>query len=170
MQTIRIREQTNGGSCPGCGCNDGIIVTVNGQDTVRCQSCNRGLYNAPKTETGRAVRCTSTVHAAITSKQRSRIIDRANRRCERCGKPAAASITGLHVGHILSVDDGIKHGLPDDVINSDENLIAECDECNGGHSKGALPVRLFIALLMSREVANLTAVKHKKLIEKTDND
>ena len=163
MQTIKIREQTNGGSCPGCGCNEGIVVTVNGQDTVRCQSCNRGLYNAPKTETGRAVRSTSTVHAAIKPKQRSRIVERANTRCERCGKPAVASVNGLHVGHILSVDDGIKHGLTDDVINSDDNLIAECDECNGGHGKVALPVRLFIALLMNRHNATATVGKQKNL-------
>jgi hypothetical protein len=150
MQTIEIRKQTNSGKCPKCDNTTGVVITVGPQDTVRCTVCNHFLYCAPKTETGRAVRSTSTVHAAIKPKQRSRIIERANTRCERCGKPAAASVTGLHVGHILSVDDGIKHGLANDVINSDDNLLAECDECNGGHSKGALPVRLFIALLMTR--------------------
>lgn len=150
MTSIPIRQQTNGGRCAKCGCQTGTILKVGPQDTVRCSACDAFLYCAPKTETGREVRSTSTVHAAIKPKQRSRIIERANTRCERCGKPAAASVTGLHVGHILSVADGIAHGLADEVINSDDNLIAECDECNGGRGKGALPVRLFIALLMTR--------------------
>jgi 5-methylcytosine-specific restriction endonuclease McrA len=150
MQTIKIRDKTNGGKCPKCGCETGVIATVNGQDTVRCQSCDHGLYNAPKTETGREARSTSTVHAAIKPKQRDRIIQRANTRCERCGKSAMASVTGLHVGHILSVNDGLKHGLETHVINSDDNLLAECDECNGGHNRGSLPVRLFVTLLMTR--------------------
>jgi hypothetical protein len=59
-------------------------------------------------------------------------------------------VTGLQVGHILSVDDGLRHGLSEDVINSDDNLIAECDECNSGHGAGSLPVRLFVTLLMAR--------------------
>jgi hypothetical protein len=71
--------------------------------------------------------------------------------CERCGKPAAMSTTGLHVGHILSVADGLNNGLTEDIINSDDNLIAECDECNGGHGAGSLPVRLFVTLLMARQ-------------------
>jgi hypothetical protein len=150
MMTIPIRMQTNNGTCPGCGGTTGVIVTKGPQDTVRCDSCDRYLYCAPKTETGRAVRSTSTVHAAIRPKQRSRIIERANARCERCGKPAAMSTTGLHVGHILSVADGLNHGLTEDIINSDDNLIAECDECNSGHGAGSLPVRLFVTLLMAR--------------------
>ena len=133
-----------------CGSQTGTIETKSGQDCVYCDECGTWQYNAPKTETGREVRSVSTTHEAIKPKQRSRIIDRANIRCERCGKPAAASQTGLHVGHVISVVDGHKHGLSDDVINSDDNLIAECDECNLGHGSGSLPMRFYVALLMSR--------------------
>lgn len=133
-----------------CGGLEGEIKTRSGQDCVYCNSCNRWQYNAPKTETGREQRSVSTTHRAIKPGQRSRVIERANMRCERCGKPAAESKTGLHVGHILSVDEGHKQGLSDEIVNSDENLIAECDECNLGHGKGVLPVRFYIALLMAR--------------------
>jgi hypothetical protein len=145
-----VDRQTRQPGCKYCGAPDGYIITKSGQDCVYCASCNKHQYNAPKTETGREARSVSTTHAAIKPKQRSRIIERANGRCERCGKPAAVSVTGLHVGHIVSVVDGHKHGLTDDTINSDENLLAECDECNLGHGKAALPMRLLIALLLTR--------------------
>ena len=135
--------------CIQCGSTNGRIETKSSQDCVYCE-CGRFQYNAPKTETGREVRSVSTTHAAIKPKQRSRIIERANLRCERCGKPASSTASGLHTGHILSVDEGHKQGLADDIINSDDNLIAECDECNLGHGKGVLPVRFLIALLMAR--------------------
>ena len=148
LQEISLRK-----SCH-CGSDAGFMETRNGQDCVFCSQCKRYQYNAPKHETGRSVRSVSTVHALIKPKQRSRIIDRSNGRCERCGKSAVASITGLQVGHILSVDDGLKQELPTDIINSDDNLLAECDECNLGHGKGSLPIRLFVAMLMARTVQN----------------
>jgi 5-methylcytosine-specific restriction endonuclease McrA len=133
-----------------CGSMEGTIRIKGGQDCVYCFHCSRWQYNAPKVETGREVRSVSTTHEAIKPNQRARVIERANTRCERCGKRASECKTSLHVGHILSVDDGHKYGLSDDVINSDENLIAECDECNLGHGKGVLPVRLLVALLATR--------------------
>lgn len=135
--------------CMRCSGTSGRIETKGGQDCVYC-ACGKFQYNAPKTETGRKVRTVSTTHEAISPKQRSRVIERANCHCERCGKSAAASVTGLQVGHILSVEEGHAQGLPDSIINSDENLIAECDECNLGHGKGVLPVRLLVALLVAR--------------------
>jgi hypothetical protein len=145
------RKQCPGGACPVCGCGEASVTETNGQDVVRCLQCDKYLYNAPRTETGRKERSVSTVHSSIKPKQRDRIITRANRRCERCGKSAMASATGIHVGHILSVAEGLKHGLTEEIINSDENLIGECDECNLGHGKGLLPVRLLVALLAARE-------------------
>ncbi len=133
-----------------CGYGMGYIKTKSGQDCVYCDDCNQFQYNAPRTETGRKERSISTMHEAIKPRQRSRIIDRANGRCERCGKPAESTTTGLHVGHVLSVADGHRNGLADIEINSDENLLAECDECNLGHGKEPLPVRLLIGLLRSR--------------------
>jgi 5-methylcytosine-specific restriction endonuclease McrA len=136
--------------CNSCGSSSGSIQTRNGQDCVYCNECEKYQYNAPKTETGRAQRTVQTTHKSIKPRVRSQVIERSNGRCERCGKHALESETGLHVGHVLSVDEGHRQGLKDDVINSMENLIAECDECNLGHGKGVLPVRLLLALLTAR--------------------
>jgi hypothetical protein len=133
-----------------CGSETGFIKTRSGQDCVFCSACSKWQYNAPKTETGRAARSVSTTHEAIKPKLRSRVIERANGRCERCGKPAELTQTGLHVGHIVSVEAGHKYGLSDAEINNEENLIAECDECNLGHSSDALPIRMYMAILKKR--------------------
>ena len=136
-------------ACRNCGEVNGDIRTKNGQDCVFCSVCGRYAgYNAPKTETGRAVRTTQTTHANIKPNQRVRIITRANGRCEMCGKRGEGVI--LHVGHILSVKAGHAHGLTDEEINCDENLISSCDECNLGLGEATLPLRLCVAILRER--------------------
>lgn len=135
--------------CVSCGHNFGSIENRNGQDVVLCGDCGKYQYCAPKTETGRAVRTVKTTHAAISPKQRMRIIERANGRCEICGTRG-----NVHVGHVISVIDGHRLGLGDDVLNSDENLICECEECNLGGGAQTLPLRMFVAILRSREKPN----------------
>jgi hypothetical protein len=56
----------------------------------------------------------------------------------------------LHVGHLLSVNEGLKQGLTDQQINDDENLAAMCAECNLGYSERPVSLRLLIAVLMAR--------------------
>lgn len=141
-----------------CGNNDGKIESRNGQDCVFCSACGKWQYNAPKTETGRATRSIQTTHESISPKLRSKIISRANMRCERCGRPASESSLGLHVGHVVSVEHGHRCGLTDAEINSEENLIAECAECNLGHGSEALPVRLLVALVMGRRIKEVKRV------------
>jgi 5-methylcytosine-specific restriction endonuclease McrA len=132
--------------CKGCGESIGVVVEVNGQDTVRCAECNRYAgYNAPRTETGRRPRSVSTVHAAIRPKQRSRILERAHARCEVCGARG-----DLHVGHILSVSLGLQYGVPDRELNDDENLIALCPECNLGQGAAPMSLGLAVAILRAR--------------------
>jgi hypothetical protein len=131
--------------CAACGCEEGYITPTNGQNCVRCSDCDRWQYNAPKVETGEARRSIQTTHAAIKPSQRIRIIERAHGRCELCG---ARSF--LHVGHIVSVQDGHSLGLTDAQINSDDNLIAECEECNLGHGKDSIPAWLVGAVLKAR--------------------
>ena len=128
-----------------CGSSVGTILTKNGQDTVRCLGCDRWQYNAPKTETGRKARSVSTVHEAIKPAQRARIILRSSGFCELCGASG-----NLHVGHIVSVDDGLAHGLSDREINDDENLATMCEECNLGLGAQTLPLRLAISILRAR--------------------
>lgn len=131
--------------CRKCSGSDGRIETKNGQDCVYCV-CGTYQYNAPKTETGRAVRTVATVHAAIGSKKRAAILMRANGGCELCGKRGC----NLHVGHLISVDHGIKSGLTDEQINDPENLCSLCDECNLGIGSEVIPLRFAVALFMAR--------------------
>jgi hypothetical protein len=54
---------------------------------------------------------------------------------------------------VVSIDAGVKAGVSLEVLNSDENLIAECEECNLGHGRAPLPMAVFIAILMTRNVS-----------------
>jgi len=56
----------------------------------------------------------------------------------------------LHVGHILSVDDGMLLGLTEVVLNNDANLAAMCEECNLGLSKMSIPTTVYVHLLKVR--------------------
>ena len=129
-----------------CAGRIGRVVSRGAQDTVRCSTCDTFLYNAPRVETGRAVRTTKTVHNGIKNKQRARVLLRANGACELChegGKP-------IHVGHLVSVDKGLAQGLTELELNDDENLCAMCDECNLGLGKEPVPLRFAVSIVMAR--------------------
>jgi 5-methylcytosine-specific restriction endonuclease McrA len=132
--------------CSGCGCLDGIIVTKNGQDTVRCAECDQYAgYNAPRSETGRARRSLRT-RPTIRPSQRARILVRDNGTCVLCHRSDVA----LDVGHLISVHDGHTSGLSDAELASDDNLAAMCAACNSGLSSESLPPRLLAAALWAR--------------------
>lgn len=131
--------------CAFCLGSVGVLREVNGQDTVRCARCDRFAYNAPRVETGRAVRSVATVHAGIRPKQRSRVLERAGARCEVCGARER-----LHVGHILGVAIGLQYGLDERLLNDDENLLALCEECNLGQGAAPMSLPLAIAILRAR--------------------
>ena len=130
--------------CVKCGGAQGRITTAGGQDCVYCL-CGEFQYNAPKTETGRKQRSVSTVHEALRSKDRARILMRANGRCEMCG-----CRRDLTAGHLLSVVRGLELGMTDAQINSDENLAAMCPECNLGVGREPVPARFVMALVLAR--------------------
>lgn len=133
--------------CAKCGSEEGELRPSGHQDCVFCV-CGAFQYNAPRVETGRAVRTVKTVHEAISGKLRARIIERANRHCELCGAHGQEVVP--HVGHIVSVENGVRGGLTDQEINSEENLCAACAECNLGQSKATIPLHLAIAIVMAR--------------------
>lgn len=137
--------------CPSCRGVHGEIRSRGGQDCVFCRSCNRFQYNAPRVETGRAVRSVQTVHEAIKPKLRAQVLERATGRCELCG-----ARTDLHVGHLLSVEAGLAQGLTETDLNSTENLCAMCPECNLGLGKQPVPLRLAVAIVMARLKRNTT--------------
>jgi hypothetical protein len=136
---------------PKCVCGSldggGIVEEKGGQDTVRCADCSRFLYNAPRTETGRAARTIATI-PDVSPSVRAFVIERAGARCEACGWPAA--LRPLEIGHFLSKKDGIEQGLTDAEINHPDNLLAQCKECNSGWSSRTLPPKLMVAILRAR--------------------
>lgn len=132
--------------CTQCGGKLGLLVEVNGQDTVRCLGCNHFCYNAPRTETGREVRTVTTIHNGVKPKLRAKILERDGFCCVLC----RAEDKRMHVGHVVSVDAGFATGLTDAEINDEENLIAVCDECNLGQGAQPIPLRVAIAILRAR--------------------
>lgn len=131
--------------CEKCGSVTGYIETRGNQDCVFCQACKGYQYCAPKTETGRAVRTVTTVHNGIKPNQRNRILMRATGHCELCGASG-----DLHVGHLLSVREGLEQGLTEFELNNDENLAAFCPECNLGMGQETVPLRLVFAIIKAR--------------------
>jgi hypothetical protein len=152
MSAIQLREPVSGKEkdhFAGCQGRSGIIRTSGGQDTVWCSVCNRFLYNAPRVETGRAVRTVTTVHNGIKPKQRARIILRDGGRCFLCGALPGLE-GGLQVGHCVSVERGLELGMTEVELNDDENLVAMCAECNLGLGSEPVPVRFVLRALMVR--------------------
>lgn len=135
-------------SCKWCNFTLGRMQTRNGQDCVYCGQCDRFLYNAPKTETGREVRSVTTNRIGIPPSQRSELMERANRRCEVCGKSSDQSV--MHVGHVVSLKHADKTNLTPEELNSNENLMILCDECNLGWGENPLPARMLIAVVTAR--------------------
>jgi hypothetical protein len=68
-----------------CGSVDGYIEARGNQDTVFCASCRAYQYNAPRLETGRAVRSLSS-RPGITPSQRARIMEEFGHANIACGK------------------------------------------------------------------------------------
>jgi 5-methylcytosine-specific restriction endonuclease McrA len=131
--------------CKKCGASSWFITETGAQDVVRCAACDAYAYNAPRVETGKAVRSVSTTHAAIKPKQRARVIERDCGHCVACG-----ATDDLHVGHVVSVRDGHDVNMTDDEINSDENLVALCAACNLGWGQRSMRVNLYVAILIRR--------------------
>jgi 5-methylcytosine-specific restriction endonuclease McrA len=136
--------------CPACGGPYGRVETRNGQACVFCSTpgCGRWCYNAPRTETGERQRSMSTVHAGIKPKTRARVLLRAGSRCELCG--IGADLTYLHVGHLISVKQGMAEGLSDAEINHQENLAALCESCNEGMGDESVPLRMMLRIVALR--------------------
>ena len=87
-----------------------------------------------RTETGREVRSLRT-RPDIRPRQRARIFARDNGTCVICHRHGPY----LVVAHLISVCDGLKLGLSDADLFSDDNLAAMCEECNAGFGKDSLP-------------------------------
>jgi 5-methylcytosine-specific restriction endonuclease McrA len=134
--------------CRYCGWPTGVVKDVNGQDTVRCASCGRFQYNAPRTETGRAVRSINE-RPDVSPGRRARILARDGFACVGCHRTDRP----LHIGHLLSVKQGRDIGAADELLYSDENLAAMCEECNLGFGETSIGPQLLFHVLRVRERA-----------------
>ncbi len=135
--------------CKNCGWAEGRVKPVGGQDVVRCDRCDRACYNQPHSESGKPQRSIRTGPLKIDPGRRKDILDRDGWRCAACGRgPAQDAI--LHIDHAVNIDDGLKLGLSPQELNSDENLITLCEECNLGKSNKPIELRLLVAVMKRR--------------------
>jgi hypothetical protein len=115
-------------ACPSCGGWKAYLKREGSHDGVYCADCGTWNYWAPGAETGRKPRTVANLRKDVSASQRARILNRDNARCVLCGVGDGP----LHVGHLLSVEDGIALGAANDVLNDDANLAAMCETCNLG--------------------------------------
>lgn len=131
--------------CRHCDEEFGNIERNGGQAVVRCANCGVYQYCAPKRELGEQP-FTVRRRPDIKPSTKARILERDNSTCVVCH---SANVP-LHVGHLLSVDDGEKVGATEDELYHDDNLCAMCDECNQGQRNWTVSLRLVYRILQAR--------------------
>lgn len=134
--------------CRFCGLSEAFLLEKNGQDTVTC-ACGRFLYNASRKETGREVRSVRS-RPNMKSGLRFSVLERFGFRCIACGRSPEDEVI-IQVGHLLSVTEGESLGVPEEIIESEDNLAAMCEECNYGLGRRSLgPDLMYYALLINQ--------------------
>lgn len=135
--------------CRSCGATAKRIEwNRNGQDVVRCSTCDAYAYCAPRSETGRPQRTVQT-RLDLRPRQRARIFSRDLARCVLC---TADRSTRIDVGHLLSVKDGRALGVSHDWLAADDNLAVMCAECNDWLGANSLAPVLIARVLRAREM------------------
>lgn len=143
--------------CKRCGAQGdqaGLLIRVpEGLHAAKliCATCTDFVQWIGKKALGDPIRSLTPRGECVKPKQRQRILARDGGRCMLCG--AAPPDIILNAGHILSHADGEAHGLPEELIDSDDNLMAMCERCNSGLGKQSLPLYLAEALLTRRRPA-----------------
>jgi hypothetical protein len=127
---------------------DGAIRNTNGQDVIRCTRCSRLCYNAPKAETGKPQK--TVKDRPRNEGQRERILARDGARCQLCGRDPKMHQVVLHIAHCVSVDEGRKVGLSDEILFADYNLFAACEECNLAMKNVSVEPKFMWGLLITR--------------------
>lgn len=133
--------------CSACGNTAGRVVTKSGQDTVRCKTCDKYAgYNLPKSESGKEQRSVTRNREPMKPSKRAEILMRDGGRCVLCRSADAI----LHVGHLISVDVGLRIGMTEEEVHDDENLAAMCEECNLGIGKQPIPLPTAVWIVRAR--------------------
>lgn len=123
-------------ACVRCGCLDGYVEERNGQACVFCSGCGAFQYNAPKKERGLVPETVRTED--IPPSLRYKVAERANFRCEFCGKDSRAST--FHIGHLISLKEIQNTNLPIWLHKDLDNLAWLCAECNLGMGDRSLNI------------------------------
>ena len=134
-----------------CGSRRVHWVMSNGQRIARCDRCSTYVYSVPNHEVGegpRKVRASSAERVDRT--QRARLRDRDGLGCVLCGETAPP----LHAGHLISVKEGRAHGLTDEQLWSDINLVVMCESCNLTLSSRSVSLQFIVALRIEWERRN----------------
>lgn len=154
--------------CPACGGQLGWIENVDGPLVLYCNDCAEplpspggrelqevadtsgilaGLAQQPLFEVpADPSQPSRTSRRAIPVRLRTEVLMRANFRCEWCQSSSA----GLQIGHILSVRDGHRLGVPPHVLNSFDNLMVQCEDCNQGLGGESMPTWIVARILQAR--------------------
>jgi hypothetical protein len=128
-------------ACATCGSLDGILTFGDTHQRLDCANCGRWQKWVSKQELGLAPRPVARDAQCVPPKQRARILARDGCRCQFCG-----STERLHVGHILAHAEGTSAGIDHELLDSDDNLITQCEACNVP-VRESLPLWLAAALL-----------------------
>jgi len=99
----------------------------------RCSDCDAYIRFVPRSEVGLSQRSVAS-RKGLKPRVRAHVFERYRHACYICGRGAAEGVM-LQVDHILPVDLAKRHGVYDEVVESELNLAPVCEECNLG--KGA---------------------------------
>lgn len=131
-------------ACPLCYGRTAYITETGAQDVVRCIQCDAFLYNAPRHETGKAVRPVSDGRSTIKPAVRWRVLERFNHSCVGCG----ATDVILHIDHIIPLAAAAEYDFIDlELLEDEVNLTALCEVCNLGKSDSFPSIRLMYRCL-----------------------
>ncbi len=131
--------------CDKCGDDVGLVQRGPIHIKLVCAGCGAYQKFLSKSDLGEQPRSLTPRGECIKPKQRARILVRDGGRCMLCG-----GTENLTAGHILSHADGLDHGLDEDLIDSDDNLMCMCERCNSGLGRSSLPLYLAEALIARR--------------------
>lgn len=136
--------------CPKCRTSKGYFKKSGPQSVVHCatDNCWNHVYNASKAETGEPQR-TIRSRPNLPGGARDFVLNRANFRCELCGRGAEHGIF-LDIAHALSVADCKAQEVPEAQWHDYSNLLAACEECNHDMGSRSLEPRQMMRLLIAR--------------------
>ena len=128
------------GGCPHCGYETGYTERSDEHDHVGlyCSRCGRWLKWISKRDAG-VTRRSMSERTGLTPSLRFRILQRDGFRCVLCGDGQPEAVR-LVIGHIISVNDGLKAGIPDEALNHEDNLCVLCENCNAGMGRRSFPM------------------------------